>query len=174
MIAEWGLDAFRYYVVRELAIGPDGNWTDEGFRARYNAELANGLGNLVNRSVSMLRKYRGGVVPPVSMELAAETAVFVRDTTAALDRHELQDALVSLWGLVTRANQYVDQTRPFSLARIRSRRRVWTPCSTILRRSAGSSPCCCGRSFRTRRSKYAHSSVWTLCPTTAAWRHGAA
>ena len=117
VIAEWGLDAFRYYVVRELAIGPDGNWTDEGFRARYNAELANGLGNLVNRSVSMLRKYRGGVVPPVSMELAAETAVFVRDTTAALDRHELQDALVSLWGLVTRANQYVDQTRPFSLAK---------------------------------------------------------
>ena len=52
VIDDWGLDAFRYYVVRELAIGPDGNWTDEGFATRYGAELANGLGNLMNRSLS--------------------------------------------------------------------------------------------------------------------------
>ena len=55
VIDEWGLDAFRYYVLRELDIGPDGNWTDAGFAARYQAELANGLGNLVNRSLSMLQ-----------------------------------------------------------------------------------------------------------------------
>src|SRR5262249_11340707 len=53
IIDEWGLDAFRFYVVRELDIGADGNWTDAGFKARYAAELANGLGNLVNRSLSM-------------------------------------------------------------------------------------------------------------------------
>ena len=63
VIDEWGLDAFRFYVLRELDIGPDGNWTDAGFRARYQAELANGLGNLVNRSLSMLKRYRNGVVP---------------------------------------------------------------------------------------------------------------
>ena len=62
VIDDWGLDAFRYYVVRELDIGPDGNWTDATFAARYQAELANGLGNLVNRSLSMLKRYRGGVV----------------------------------------------------------------------------------------------------------------
>jgi len=56
IIQEWGVDAFRFYVVRELDIGPDGNWTDAGFRARYTAELANGLGNLVNRSLSMLKR----------------------------------------------------------------------------------------------------------------------
>ena len=63
VIDEWGVDAFRFYVLRELDIGPDGNWTDAGFRARYSAELANGLGNLVNRSLSMLKRYRNGVVP---------------------------------------------------------------------------------------------------------------
>ena len=60
VIDEWSVDAFRYYVVRELDIGPDGNWTDESFQARYSAELANGLGNLVNRSLSMLNRYRNG------------------------------------------------------------------------------------------------------------------
>ncbi|HEX4646602.1 MAG TPA: methionine--tRNA ligase, partial [Verrucomicrobiae bacterium] len=63
VIDEWGLDAFRYYMVRELAIGPDGNWTDAGFQARYNAELADGLGNLLNRTLSMLKRYRDGIVP---------------------------------------------------------------------------------------------------------------
>src|SRR6185503_14699034 len=72
VIQEWGLDAFRFYVVRELAIGPDGNWTDAGFQSRYQAELANGLGNLVNRSLSMLKRYRGGVVRQPSNELAPE------------------------------------------------------------------------------------------------------
>ena len=66
VINEWGLDAFRFYVLRELDIGPDGNWTDAGFRSRYQAELANGLGNLVNRSLSMLKRYRNGIVPAKS------------------------------------------------------------------------------------------------------------
>ena len=61
VINEWGVDAFRFYVVRELAIGPDGNWTDTGFKSRYSAELANGLGNLVNRSLSMLKRYRNEI-----------------------------------------------------------------------------------------------------------------
>ena len=117
VIEEWGLDAFRYYLVRELAIGPDGNWTDEGFRVRYNAELANGLGNLLNRSVNMLNRYRDGVVPPVSAELAPDADAVVRETVAHLEVHRLQDALVSIWSLVNRANLYVEQTRPFSLAK---------------------------------------------------------
>ena len=117
VINEWGLDAFRFYVVRELAIGPDGNWTDAGFKARYNAELANGLGNLVNRSLSMLKRYRDGIMPQRSDELSAETAKFVSETRAHLEENQLQAALVSIWGLVNRANQYVDQTAPFKLAK---------------------------------------------------------
>jgi methionyl-tRNA synthetase len=117
VIDEWGLDAFRYYVVRELDIGPDGNWTDEGFGNRYSAELANGLGNLANRSLSMLNRYRDGIVPARHDELAEETRQFAEETLASLKAHKLQAGLQSIWGLVRRANEYVDKTAPFKLAK---------------------------------------------------------
>jgi methionyl-tRNA synthetase len=117
VIAEWGLDAFRFYITRELDIGPDGNWTDAGFQARYQAELANGLGNLVNRSLSMLKRYREGKLPARSNELASETEAFIAKARGHYERHEIQDALIAIWGLITRANQYVDQTAPFKLAK---------------------------------------------------------
>src|SRR4051794_38489549 len=117
MIDEWGVDAFRCYVVRELDVGPDGNWTDTGFKSRYSAELANGLGNLVNRSLSMLKRYRNGVIPPVSTELAAEAEKVIGETRGLLEKNHLQGALLSVWSLITRANQYVDQTAPFKLAK---------------------------------------------------------
>ena len=117
VINEWGLDAFRFYVIRELAIGPDGNWTDAGFQSRYQAELANGLGNLVNRSLSMLKRYRNGVVTVRSDELKTEADKIVAETRTLLENNQLQAALVSIWSLVNRANQYVDQTAPFKLAK---------------------------------------------------------
>jgi len=117
VINEWGVDAFRFYVVRELAIGPDGNWTDAGFKSRYQAELANGLGNLVNRSLSMLKRYRNGIVPTRHDELAPDAAKVIADTKALLEQSDLQGALQSIWQLVNRANQYVDQTAPFKLAK---------------------------------------------------------
>lgn len=115
VIDEWGLDAFRYYVVRELAIGPDGNWTDDGFLSRYNAELANGLGNLLNRAVSMLNKYRSGVVTKPSSTLAGDAAAAVSNTREAYLQNNPQAALVATWKLVYRGNQFVDQTQPFKL-----------------------------------------------------------
>jgi len=117
VVNDWGVDAFRYYVVRELDIGPDGNWTDAGFAARYKAELADGVGNLLNRSLSMLHRYRGGIVPDRSDELAAEVAAAVVGISAELEQCRLQAALVGISGLVTRINQYIDQTAPFKLAK---------------------------------------------------------
>jgi methionyl-tRNA synthetase len=117
VIDEWGLDAFRFYVLRELDIGPDGNWTDAGFKARYQAELANGLGNLVNRSLSMLKRYHNGIVPARHDELQIFVAETVASTKSSLEQNHLQDALQNIWSLVTRANQYVDQTAPFKLAK---------------------------------------------------------
>ena len=117
VINEWGLDAFRFYVLRELDIGPDGNWTNAGFRSRYQAELGNGLGNLVNRSLSMLKRYRNGIVPAKSNELAADAAKAAEETYALLKQSQLQAALQSIWGLVNRANKYVDETAPFKLAK---------------------------------------------------------
>jgi methionyl-tRNA synthetase len=138
VIDEWGLDAFRYYVVRELDIGPDGNWTDDSFKSRYNAELANGLGNLVNRSISMLNKYRDGVVPAQSNELLAD-AQLAKDGVDAFFHipfqsiHPTIEALLTaprpnpysclqatlgiIWSFIHRANLYVEQTKPFSLAK---------------------------------------------------------
>jgi methionyl-tRNA synthetase len=117
VIDEWGVDAFRYYVVRELDIGPDGNWTDESFQARYSAELANGLGNLVNRSLSMLNRYRGGTLETTSDELAEDANKWIAEARMNYKSHRIQAALVSVWGLVDRANQYVEQTAPFKLAK---------------------------------------------------------
>jgi methionyl-tRNA synthetase len=117
VIDEWGLDAFRFYVLRELDIGPDGNWTDAGFNSRYSAELANGLGNLVNRSLSMLKRYRNGIVPEKSNELSVEAQKVIAETRSLLEQNQLQAALQSIWRLITRANQYVDQTAPFKLAK---------------------------------------------------------
>ncbi len=117
VINEWGLDAFRYYVTRELDMGPDGNWTDAGFQARYHSELANGLGNLVNRSLSMLNRYRAGKIPAASTELQREATGMIQNARSSYEQHQIQDALVATWGLVTRANQYVDQTAPFKIAK---------------------------------------------------------
>jgi methionyl-tRNA synthetase len=117
VIDEWGVDAFRYYVVRELDIGADGNWTDAGFRARYSAELANGLGNLVNRSLSMLKRYCDGIVPSPSSELASVADQVVAEARSLIEKNRLQAALQSIWTLITRANQYVDHTAPFKLAK---------------------------------------------------------
>jgi methionyl-tRNA synthetase len=117
VIDEWGLDAFRFYVLRELDIGPDGNWTDAGFKSRYSAELANGLGNLVNRSLSMLKRYRNGITPPQHGELQQFATSVTEITKRKLEQNQLQAALQSIWSLVTRANQYVDQTAPFKLAK---------------------------------------------------------
>jgi methionyl-tRNA synthetase len=117
VIDEWGVDAFRFYVLRELDIGPDGNWTDAGFRSRYSAELANGLGNLVNRSLSMLKRYRNGAVPPRSNELSADAEKAVAKFRSLMEENQLQAALQTVWSLITRANQYVDQTAPFKLAK---------------------------------------------------------
>jgi methionyl-tRNA synthetase len=117
VIDEWGLDAFRYYVVRELDIGPDGNWTDASFQARYQAELANGIGNLLNRSLTMINKYRNGALPAGRNELATEIAKAQADVIEAYRKHALQEALVHVNALVTRANQYIQQTEPFKMAK---------------------------------------------------------
>jgi methionyl-tRNA synthetase len=117
IINEWGVDAFRFYVLRELDIGPDGNWTDEGFKQRYGSALQKGLGNLLNRSLVMLKNYRAGVVPAQSRELAPDAEKVVAETRSQLEQNQLQDALQTIWSLVTRANQYIDQTAPFKLAK---------------------------------------------------------
>jgi methionyl-tRNA synthetase len=118
VIAEWGVDAFRYYVTRELDIGPDGNWTDASFNSRYHAELANGIGNTLNRTLSMLRSYRAKVVPARGTELQAEVQGLVDKIIEHYRKHELQDALAGVAQICARASSYIETNAPFKMARV--------------------------------------------------------
>jgi len=119
VIAKFGADALRYYCFREVSFGQDGQISPAGFEARYETELANEYGNLANRTLSMLERYRAGVVPEAEPEPelveafdGAQGAV-----RSLLDEAELTQALERIWALVRRLNQYVEKTRPWDLAK---------------------------------------------------------
>jgi methionyl-tRNA synthetase len=119
VIAEFGADALRYYCFREVSFGQDGQISPAGFESRYETELANEYGNLANRVLSMIGRYRDGVVP----EAEAETDLIGAfegapgRVQALLDEAELTQALEEIWKLVRRLNQYVEETRPWDLAK---------------------------------------------------------
>ena len=119
-IERYGIDALRYYLAREVRFGEDGTFTAEGFEARYSQELANELGNLLNRVVSMIGRYRDGVVPDDrgdDGELAAEVADAARAFAADLDRLDISRAIEGVWRIVQRLNRLVEQRAPWTLAK---------------------------------------------------------
>lgn len=120
---EFGVDAVRYYLLRNLSFASDGDFRREGLIRHYNSELANDLGNLLNRVVSMMKRYREGVIPVAGAEgereanarrVAEETRQHVE---AALTDWEPGNALGSIWNFVRSANQYIEQSEPWRLAR---------------------------------------------------------
>ena len=119
-IEEYGLDALRYYLTREIRFGEDGTFSAEGFDARYTGELANEFGNLLNRTVNMVQRYRDGVVPEDHGDepgLAAEVADCVRRVTAAFDAVDPTRAVEEAWTLVRRLNRLVEERAPWTLAK---------------------------------------------------------
>ncbi|MEO8551569.1 MAG: methionine--tRNA ligase, partial [Kofleriaceae bacterium] len=121
-----GIDAMRYYLLREVPLGLDGDFTFESLFARFNAELANDLGNLVNRSLTMINKFVAQAPPNRDAqlvgqgahgELEASVAEAIQVTTAAYDAIAPSKALEATWKLVRDANKYVDATQPWVLAR---------------------------------------------------------
>jgi len=119
VIATFGADALRYYCTREVSFGQDGQISPAGFEARYETELANEYGNLANRTLSMIGRYRDGTVPDAEPEpeLAAAFEGAPGRVRALLDDAELTQALEEIWKLVRRLNQYVEETRPWDLAK---------------------------------------------------------
>jgi len=119
----FGADALRWYLAREIAFGADGDFTWERFIERYNVDLANDYGNLLSRSCSMLHKYRNGVVPSVwaptelEQELVALASTSARDVRDAWARLQPSEALAAAWALVARANRYVEESKPWVLAK---------------------------------------------------------
>jgi methionyl-tRNA synthetase len=124
MKQEIGMDAFRYFVLRESVFGQDADFRRESLTARYNADLANNLGNLVSRVLAMQQKYFDGVVQPLSSTWPSEDQDLRNKFVAAeseLARHmaELQfhRALESVWSAIDHANRYIVQTAPFTLVK---------------------------------------------------------
>lgn len=123
LIEEFGPDPLRYFLLREVVFGQDGNFSREALIHRTNADLANDLGNLLYRSASMLERYRDGRVPapgPASArdrELMGLVGEVKRETIACMERLEPHNALASIWRLIGRANKYIDEEAPWALQR---------------------------------------------------------
>ena len=124
LIDRYGLDSLRYYLLREVPFGSDGVFTPESFVERLNFDLANDLGNLLNRTVAMINKYFDGVIPAYSgsngefeQSLLEVNKSTVEKYVGAMEKMEFSVALSVLWQLVSRTNKYIDETQPWQLAK---------------------------------------------------------
>jgi methionyl-tRNA synthetase len=119
VIETYGVDALRFYLLREVNFGQDGSVDPAGFENRYDTELANEYGNLASRTVSMLRKFRDGVVPTAELPagLGSDFDGLRERVCAQLDAVDLTGALETIWQLVRRLNQFVQDEQPWKLAK---------------------------------------------------------
>lgn len=126
LVKKYGSDAVRYFLMREIVMGQDGNYTEEALAGRINADLANDLGNLLSRTVGMIEKYFDGSVKKTEVHTAFDGDVIEILKLARIKAEEHMDAmdfshaLTEIWGVVRRANKYVDETEPWVLFRNKS------------------------------------------------------
>ena len=129
LVERYGLDALRYYLLRAIPFGSDGVFTPEDFVSRLNYDLANDLGNLLNRTIAMINKYCDGKVPayasqvtPFDSELSTTAANVIGKYHEAMEKMEFNTAIAEIWTLVSRANKYIDETAPWVLAKEEEKR----------------------------------------------------
>lgn len=124
IVERYGLDALRYYLMRAVPFGNDGVFTPEDFIGKINFDLANDLGNLLNRTVAMINKYRGGQIPELKSGVTAfdkdledVAANTIKNFEEQMDSVHFSNALDEVWKLVARSNKYIDETEPWILAK---------------------------------------------------------
>lgn len=124
IVERYGLDALRYYLMRAVPFGNDGVFTPEDFIGKINFDLANDLGNLLNRTVAMINKYRGGQIPELKSGVTAfdkdledVAANTIKNFEEQMDSVHFSNALDEVWKLVARSNKYIDETEPWILTK---------------------------------------------------------
>jgi methionyl-tRNA synthetase len=119
VLEEFGTDALRFYLMRDVSFGSDGTVGMDAVTARYESELANDYGNLASRTIAMIHRYRDGVVPDVATdpELAGEFEGLIVELRDLLDAAEVSTALELIWRRVRRCNRYVEERAPWQLAK---------------------------------------------------------
>ena len=128
LIDRYGIDALKYFLLREYTFGQDGTFTNEVMLRRMNFDLANDLGNLLSRTVSMIQKYCGGSVPEAATKDAVDEELIALATSTAdrvaanMDEFQFNMALEDIWVLVRRANKYIDEKTPWVLAKDESKK----------------------------------------------------
>lgn len=123
LIEEFGPDAIRYFLLKEITLGQDGNFSRRALINRINADLANDLGNLLHRTLSMIGRFYNGVIPSTGekADIDNELIQLAQNTAASFEKHmeqlEINTALKEVWSLVSRSNKYIDETAPWALAK---------------------------------------------------------
>jgi methionyl-tRNA synthetase len=193
LMDRYGVDAVRYFLLREIPFGADGHYTEDALVARLNADLANDLGNLVYRTLNMVERFCGGHVPAPGDAAGCDgglpdlAARAVREAGAAMGRLELSAAIESLWRLVARSNKFIDEMAPWALAKAGDRARLgsvlYNLCECLRALAIALSPIMprtaqkmweqVGLDGRVEERRWDDAAQWGLLPAGAATRRGA-